>query len=149
MNLYYVNYLLKKGNDIFEQIDLLKKNIDNEEVQLYVDNLKNEENLSPNLKQIIDKFLFNKETSDEIKYNGELLYPLSIKHHNTSVKIERIISPGDEIVIMRGLYAGCNGQLLSINNKNAKVLLNIFDLENLVDISIDDIGGKIYESKNN
>ena len=149
MHLNYVDYLLSKGKNIYEQIDILKENIDNEEVKIYIDYLKNEKHFSPNMRNIIDKYLFYENIAEEIKNTDCKLIPIFKEDYNNSVKIERVINSGDDVVIMSGKYATNQGKILYIKNNTALILFDFFGNEVVEEILISDIGGKIYESKNN
>lgn len=142
----YVSYLLSKGKDIYEQINILKENSDNKEVKLYISELKKEEHFSPNMKNILDKYLFDKKVKEDIIDTDLKLFPIFINGYDNKTTIERVIHSGDDITIMNGNYKGITAKVLYIENDKAIVLIDLFGTEVVEDILIDDIGGKLYES---
>lgn len=142
----YVSYLLSKGKDIYEQINILKENSDNKEVKLYISELKKEEHFSPNMKNILDKYLFDKKVKEDIIDTDLKLFPIFINGYDNKTTIERVIHSGDYITIMNGNYKGITAKVLYIENDKAIVLIDLFGKEVVEDILIDDIGGKLYES---
>lgn len=85
MNL--INQLLTSTDDVFEQIRLIKENKDQEQVKKYLILLDSEQ-LSPYMRYLVDKYLFNRKVGKEQKmqdrkysliiYNEELLEGVNI-----------------------------------------------------------------------
>ena len=85
MNL--INQLLTSTDDVFEQIRLIKENKDQEQVKKYLILLDSEQ-LSPYMRYLVDKYLFNRKVGKEpkmqdrkyslINYNEELLEGVNI-----------------------------------------------------------------------
>lgn len=92
--LYYVDALISQSDDVLEQIEILKRNIENKEVQYYLNCLEIME-ISPYLRWLLDKYLYGKEVgeapakpnyqvkllrvySDEYDENREI-YPLTFR----------------------------------------------------------------------
>lgn len=83
----YINKLLTSSDDIMEQIRLIKENKDHEQVKKYL-MLLDSENLSPHMRYLIDKYLFDRKVESEPKkpdrkytliiYNEELLEGVSL-----------------------------------------------------------------------
>lgn len=141
--LYFVNYLLNQSDDIFEQINILKENFDNEEVNIYL-SLLDKDNLSPYLRYVVDKHIFDRRVEKEPPKTDVKLYPIYVNGYNEkqrSLKIELFIKSGDIVFIKKGPYANMQGTILYIDKNEVIIKLDLFGKIVAERLSLDCIGG--------
>lgn len=99
--LYYVNALINQSDDVLEQIEILKRNIENKEVQFYLNCLEIME-ISPYLRWLLDKYLYGKEVGEQPEkpnYQVKLLrvYSEEYAENRESYSLTLSMKAGDEI----------------------------------------------------
>lgn len=153
--MYYVNALINQSDDILEQIKVIKEHQAHPEVKYYIELLDNE-NLSPYMRWIVDRYLFGrkvdkkpKKTYGNVKlfkyFNPEYIdkqptYTLEIK-----IKVGNIVIVKE--CLEKGICEGMEAKVLYINiDDSVTIQYNLFGQNYIEDISKDLIGGIISKA---
>lgn len=141
----FVNELVLSKDNITEQLKLLSKYKDREDVQKYINDLK-ETTSFEYVKYLIGKHYEGKKVLVvPKKTTPEKMFKLLLK---PSTKREKIYNPGktsvrigDVITVNEGPYKYMKGEVLDINNEYSEVTIkcDLFGQETLLEVEFKDI----------
>lgn len=125
----FVNELILSKNNISEQLKLLRKYKDREDVQKYIAELKNK--VSSNyINYLIERYFEgNKEVKAPKKTPPEEMFKLSLKPSIIKEKIKKEgitdIKVGDVVLITDGMYKDIEGKVEKVDNEYSEFTLSI------------------------
>lgn len=127
-----LNELIESKDNISEQLKLLRKHREREDVKEYINSLLENRYVTDYVRYMIDKYYFNNKEAVKVEKNSiervfkVLLRPVKVK---TKKYAETNIKVGDNVSIVDGPFNGFNGIVEKIDNEYAEfaVLINLFE----------------------
>ena len=127
-----LNELIESKDNISEQLKLLRKHREREDVKEYINSLLENRYVTDYVRYMIDKYYFNNKEAVKVEKNciervfKVLLRPVKVK---TKKYAETNIKVGDNVSIVDGPFNGFNGIVEKVDNEYAEfaVLINLFE----------------------
>ena len=127
-----LNELIESKDNISEQLKLLRKHREREDVKEYINSLLENRYVTDYVRYMIDKYYFNNKEAVKVEKNSiervfkVLLRPVKVK---TKKYAETNIKVGDNVSIVDGPFNGFNGIVEKVDNEYAEfaVLINLFE----------------------
>ena len=126
-----LNELIESKDNISEQLKLLRKHREREDVKEYINSLLENRYVTDYVRYMIDKYYFNNKEAVKVEKNSiervfkVLLRPVKVK---TKKYAETNIKVGDNVSIIDGPFKGIDGKITKVDKEYAEfdVLINLF-----------------------
>lgn len=127
-----LNELIESKDNISEQLKLLRKHREREDVKEYINSLLENRYVTDYVRYMIDKYYFNNKEAVKVEKNSiervfkVLLRPVKVK---TKKYAETNIKVGDIVSIIDGPFKGIDGKITKVDKEYAEfdVLINLFE----------------------
>lgn len=135
-----LNELIESKDNISEQLKLLRKHREREDVKEYINSLLENRYVTDYVRYMIDKYYFNNKEAVKVEKNSiervfkALLRPVKVK---TKKYAETNIKVGDNVSIVDGPFNGFNGIVEKVDNEYAKFIISIKIFEESHSINVD------------
>lgn len=143
-----LNELIESKDNISEQLKLLRKHREREDVKEYINSLLENRYVTDYVRYMIDKYYFNNKEAVKVEKNSiervfkVLLRPVKVKikkYAETNIKV------GDNVSIVDGPFNGFNGIVEKVDNEYAKFIISIkiFEESHSIDVDFDHVDKNI------
>ena len=135
-----LNELIESKDNISEQLKLLRKHREREDVKEYINSLLENRYVTDYVRYMINKYYFNNKEAVKVEKNSiervfkVLLRPVKVK---TKKYAETNIKVGDNVSIVDGPFNGFNGIVEKVDNEYAEFIISIKIFEESHSVNVD------------